>query len=160
MSASDILIRDSDVFICEAFKQILVNPPAQLEQKLGSQARLAIATHLAQLPPEDQLGPAAMANHITEFCLRPGNEDLKEWLGEIYDRLAEDGIDKLVKQTLDPGDEADAGTEMETILLTNESRDIWQFLQNWATEELNQSNQANQTQVQGQTNQANQNASN
>ncbi len=163
MSASDTLsddINDGDIFICEAFKQILVNPPAELEQRLGSQARLAIATHLAQLPPEYQLDPAAMANHITEFCQRPGNEDLKEWLGEIFDRLDKDGIDKLDKQTLDPDDEADALPPRDIIVLNNESRDIWQSLQKWATEELNQNNQGNQTQVQGQGERGNQNASN
>jgi hypothetical protein len=159
MSSSDILISDSDIFICEAFKQILAKFPAELENKLGCQARPAIATYLTQLPPTEQLDPAAMANHITEFCQRPGNAELKEWLGETYDCLDQDGIDKLVKKTGDPGDEADALTETSR-MLSNEGRDICQFLQNWATEVLNQNNPDNQTQVQSQGNQRNQNASN
>ena len=73
--------------------------------------------------------------------------------------LDEDGIDKLVKKTGDPGDEADAPTETSR-MLSNEGRDICQSLQSWATEVLNQSNPGNQTQVQGQGNQGNQNASN
>lgn len=158
MSDSDILISDSDIFICEAFKQILANPPAQLEQKLGSQAPLAIATYLTRLPSEEQLDPAAMANHITAFCQLEGNEDLEEELGKIYDRLDKDGIDKLVKKTGDPGEEADAPTETGR-MLTNEGRDICQSLQHWATEVLNQNSQGNQTQAQGQGTQGNQNAS-
>ena len=155
MSSSDISISDSDIFICEAFKEILADSPAELDQ----QTRLNIATYLTQLPSADQFDPSLMANHITAFCQQPGNEALKEWLGEIYDRLDEDGIDKLVKKTGDPGDEADAPTETRR-MLSNEGRDICQSLQNWATEVLNQSNPGNQTQVQGQGNQGNQNASN
>lgn len=154
MSSNDISISDSDFFICKAFKQLLADSPAELDQ----QTRLNIAAYLTQLPPADQFEPTAMANHITEFCQQLGNEDLNEWLGEIYDRLDEDGIDKLVKKTGDPGDEADAPIETNRRLL-NEGRDICQSLQTWATEVLNQSNQRNQTQVQSQGNQGNQNAS-
>lgn len=144
MSGSDIVINNSDIFICEAFRQILTDTPAELEEKLGSQGRLAIATYLRQLPPEDQLNPDAMANHITKFCQQLGNEDLKEWLGNIYDRLDEDGIEKLVKKTGDPGDEADAPPEEDRNILQNEGRDICQSLQHWADEVQNQSNQGNQ----------------
>lgn len=159
MSSSDISIRDSDIFICEAFKQILANSPAEIEQKLGSQASPAIANYLTQLPSADKLNPAAMANHITAFCQRLGNETLKEWLGETYDRLDQDGINNLVKKTGDPGDEADAPTETSR-MLSNEGRDICQSLQSWATEVLNQNSQGNQAQVQNQGNQGNQDASN
>lgn len=159
MSSSDISIRDSDIFICEAFRQILANSPAEIEKKLNRQPSPAIAKYLTQLPPADKLNPAAMANHITAFCQRLGNEDLEEWLGEIYDGLDQDGINKLVKKTGDPGDEADAPTETSR-MLSNEGRDICQSLLTRATEVLTQTNQGNQTQVQSQGNQGNQNASN
>ena len=154
---------DSDLVICQAFHQILATPPAELEQKLGSQAHLAIATYLTQLPPQDHLDATAMAKHIGEFCHQPGNEALDEWFLDIfldiYKSLGADDIQKQIKNTKDPGDEADAPTETSR-MLSNEGRDICQSLQNWATEVLNQSNQGNQTQVQGQGDQGNQNASN
>ena len=74
-----------------------------------------------------------MADHITAFCEKPGNERLYEWLGEIYDRLDEDGIDKLVKKMGDPDDEVD-NKPIPTRMLNNEGREICQDLQNWATE--------------------------
>lgn len=161
MNDSHAFINDSDILICQAFKQLLINPPVELEEKLGSQARLAIATCLAQLPPEDKLDPDKMANHIAEFCQQPGNEELEECLGDIYNSLDKDGISNLLKKTNDPGDNADISTET-TRMLTNEGRDICQFLQGWAAEELNQSNQGNQivTTVGNQSNQGNQNVSN
>lgn len=159
MSGSDISISDSDIFICEAFKEILANSPAEQDKNLDSPARFAIASYLTQLPSVDKLDPSVMANHITAFCQRSGNENLKEWLGEIYDRLDEDGIDKLVKKTGDPGEEADAPTETDR-MLTNEGRDICQFIQTWANEELNQNNEGDRTQGQTQSDRGNQNASN
>ncbi|MEQ9483367.1 hypothetical protein [Coleofasciculus sp. F4-SAH-05] len=159
MSSSDSVIKDSDIFICEAFKQILNQPAVELEKTLGSQMPGDIRLYLRQLPSEDYQNPAAMANHITEFCQQPGNEALDEWLGEIYDGLDTDGIDKLVKKTGDPGEEADAPTETNRILI-NEARDICQYLQNWATQQLNQRNQGNNPPVQGQGKPGNQNAAN
>lgn len=150
---------DSDVVICQAFHQILATPPAKLEKKLSSQTYLAIATYLTQLPPQDHLDATAMAKHIGEYCHRPGNEVLDEWFLDIYNSLGADDIQKQVKNTKDPGDEADAPTEISR-MLSNEGRDICQSLQNLATELLNQSNQGNPTQVQGQGKQSNQNAPN
>ena len=77
MTGSDISISDSDIFICEAFKEILANSPAETDR-----------------------------------------------------------------------------------MLTNEGRDICQFIQTWATEELNQNNQGERTQVQPQGERGNKNASN
>ncbi len=159
MSSSDSVIRDHDIFICEAFKQILNQPPVELEKTLGSQMPGDIRLYLRQLPSEDYLNPAAMANHITEFCQQPGNEALNEWLEKIYGCLYADGIDKLVKKTGDPGPDVDAPTETKRILI-NEGRDICQYLQNWATQQLNQTNQGNNPPVQGQGKPGNQNAAN
>jgi hypothetical protein len=84
-----------------------------------------------------------MANHITAFCQKPGNESLNEWLGEIYDFLDEDGINQLVKKTGDPDDIATAISQNPRQRI-NESRDICQSLQSWANNVRNQSNQQNQ----------------
>jgi len=159
MSSSDSVITDSDIFICEAFKQILNQPLVELAKTLGSQMPYDIHLYLRQLPSEDYQNPAVMANHITDFCQQPGNETLDEWLGDIYDCLDTDGIDKLVKKTGDPGEEADAPTEPNRILI-NEGRDICQYLQNWATQQLNQTNQRNNSPVKGQSKPGNQNAAN
>ncbi|MFP4124737.1 MAG: hypothetical protein ACLFWI_27815 [Coleofasciculus sp.] len=159
MSSSDSVITDSDIFICEAFKQILTQPLVELEKTLGSQMPYDIHLYLRQLPSDDYQNPAVMASHITDFCQQPGNEALNEWLGDIYDCLDANGIDKLVKKTGDPGEEADAPTEPNRILI-NEGRDICQYLQNWATQQLNQTNQRNNPPVQGQGKPGNQNAAN
>lgn len=142
MSSSNILINDSDIFICEAFKKILDAPPAQMEEKLGSQARLAIASFLTQLPPADQLNASIMANHITAFC--EPNKILKEWLKKNYLLLNKDGITKIVKTNLDPGDEADAPPVVNADMLANKGRDICQDMQRWAAEFPSPSNQGNQ----------------
>ncbi|MGK7874624.1 MAG: hypothetical protein AB4426_15355 [Xenococcaceae cyanobacterium] len=141
MNDSDTII--SDFYICEAFKQILTASSAELEQKLDSQARQKIATYLVQLPSEDKLNPGTMANHITAFCQQPGNKNLYEWLGDIYDRLDKDSIDKILKKTGDPGEEADEQTETPRMLIQR-GRDICQDLQRLATEVQNQSNQGTQ----------------
>nr|WP_019488107.1 hypothetical protein [Kamptonema formosum] len=137
------MISDSDFFICEAFSQILASPPAELAEKFGSETPLAIANYLQNIPPAEQLDSAAMANYITAFCQKPGNENLNERLGEIYDSLDEDGIDKLVKKTGDPDDIATAISQNPRQRI-NESRDICQSLQSWANNVRNQTNQRNQ----------------
>ncbi|AVH66190.1 hypothetical protein [Nostoc sp. 'Peltigera membranacea cyanobiont' N6] len=161
MNDNDTFVNDSDILICQAFKQILTNPPVKLEEKLSNQVRFTIATYLAQLPLEEKLDPAKMANHITEFCQQPGNEYIEESLGDVYDSLDQDGIDNLVKKTGDPGDNVDDSTEIKR-MLANEGRDICQFLQGWANEELQQRNQINQNvaKVVNQKNQGNQNVPN
>ena len=126
---------DSDIFICEAFRQILVAPAAEVEEKLTGERRLAIANYLAGIPQSDKLDPEEMADRIAAFCEFPGNEDLEQWLGEIYDRLDPEGIDKIVKKTGDPGDEADAPPKRNRQILSNEGRDICEELQRWAQEE-------------------------
>lgn len=131
MSSKDIEMNNSDFFICAAFRQMLLDSDPETEGKLDRATAVSIANYLAQIPPEEQLEPAVMANHITEFCQQPGNERLYEWLGEIYDRLDEDGIDKLVKKTGDPDETADGPPQAERMLY-NEGRDICDFLQKWA----------------------------
>lgn len=158
MNDNDTSINDSDILICQAFKQILTNSPIKMKEKLTNQVGFTIATYLAQLPLEEKLDPAKMANHITEFCQRPGNEYMEECLGDVYDSLDMDGIDNLVKKTGDPGDNVDDSAEIKR-MLANEGRDICQFLQDWASEELQQSNQ-NGAKVVNQNNQGNQNVSN
>lgn len=138
-----MMISDSDILICKAFSQILTIPPAQLAEKIGSETTLAIANYLQNIPPIEQLDSAVMANHITAFCQKPGNQNLKDWLGEIYCSLDEDGIDNLVKKTGDPDDTATAISQNPRQRI-NESRDICQSLQDWANNVLNQSNQGNQ----------------
>lgn len=134
---------DSDFFICEAFRQILVSSGMEGDRQLNEETTVSLANYLAQLPPQDHLNPAIMANHITAFCQQPGNEELKEWLGEVYDRLDRDGIDKLVKKTGDPGPEVDS-KPITPRLLYNEGRNACQFLQKWATEVQTQNVQGNQ----------------
>lgn len=158
MNDNDTSINDSDILICQAFKQILTNPPIKMKEKLTNQVGFTIATYLAQLPLEEKLDPAKMANHITEFCQRPGNEYMEECLGDVYDSLDMDGIDNLVKKTGDPGDNVDDSAEIKRMLV-NEGRDICQFLQGWASEELQQSNQ-NGAKVVNQKNQGNKNVPN
>ncbi|MEQ9623784.1 hypothetical protein [Coleofasciculus chthonoplastes] len=153
------VIEDRDIFICEAFKQILNQPAVELEKTLGSQMPGDIRLYLRQLPSEEYQNPAAMANHITEFCQQPGNEALNEWLEKICNCLYKYGIDKLVKKTGDPGPDVDAPTETKRILI-NEGRDICQYLQNWATQQVNQRHQGNNPPVQGQGKPGNQNAAN
>jgi len=143
VSSSDIVISDSDIFICEAFRQILATPTAELIEKLGSKAPLAITNYLESIPQHEQLNAEIMANHITAFCQQPGNENLNEWLGTIYDSLDENGIDKVVKKTGDPDDKATAIAPNSRQRL-NESRDICQFLQDWAKKDVqDDSNQGN-----------------
>jgi hypothetical protein len=158
MNNNDTFINDSDTLICKAFKQILTNPPIKMKEKLTNQIGFTIATYLAQLPLEEKLDPAKMANHITEFCQQPGNEYMEECLGDVYDSLDMDGIDNLVKKTGDPGDNVDDSAETKR-MLANEGRDICQFLQVWANEEIKQSNQVNQN-VTKVVNQGNQNVPN
>ncbi|MBW4679430.1 MAG: hypothetical protein KME19_04865 [Microcoleus vaginatus WJT46-NPBG5] len=134
---------NSDIFICEAFRQILATPLSELEEKFGKEVPLIIAEYLQNIPPAEKLDSAVMANHITAFCQKPGNENLYEWFGEIYDSLDEDGLDKLEKKTGDPDDIATAPTENPG-LLYNESRDICQSLQDWAKNVPNPSTQENQ----------------
>jgi uncharacterized membrane-anchored protein YjiN (DUF445 family) len=158
MNENDTSSNDSDILICQAFKQILTSPPIKMKEKLTNQVSFTIANYLAQLPLEEKLDPAKMANHITEFCQQPGNEYIEECLGDVYDSLDRDGIDTLVKKTGDPGDNVDDSTEIKR-MLANEGRDICQSLQGWASEELQQSNQ-NGAKVVNQKNQGNQNVSN
>ncbi|MFN6571101.1 hypothetical protein [Dendronalium sp. ChiSLP03b] len=141
MNNSDI--QDTDFFMCEAFKQILTSPKVELEQKLGSGASHVIANYLTTLPSEDFQDPAIMANRIAAFCQRPENKNLQDWWGEIYDRLDEDGIDIFVKKSRDPGEEADDEPET-TQIITNEGRDICQYLERWAQEVKSQDTQGNQ----------------
>ena len=133
MSNSENKMSDSDFFICAAFREMLGLSGTEEQKKIDRETAISIAHYLTELPPEDKLNPAAMANHITAFCQQPGNEQLNEWLGGIYDRLDEDGIDKLVKKTGDPDDEAD-GHPITKQMLENEGRDACQDLEKWATE--------------------------
>jgi hypothetical protein len=158
MNDNDTSINDCDILICQAFKQLLTNPPINVKEKLTNQVGVTIATYLAQLPLEEKLVPAKMANHITGFCQRPGNEYMEECLGDVYDSLDMDGIDTLVKKTGDPGDNVDDSAEIKR-MLANEGRDICQFLQDWASEELQQSHQ-NGANVVNQNNQGNKNVPN
>ncbi|MEQ8382286.1 MAG: hypothetical protein RH949_07950 [Coleofasciculus sp. A1-SPW-01] len=147
------------ILICQAFGQMLENSTTELEEKLTTNTRVAIARYFTQLPEEDRLNPSIMAIKIGHFCYSPGHENLKIWLLRIYNRLGIDDIQKVVKKTGDPGEEADAPTEPNRILI-NEGRDICQYLQNWATQQLNQTNQRNNPPVQGQGKPGNQNAAN
>ncbi|MEQ8996648.1 MAG: hypothetical protein RID53_09115 [Coleofasciculus sp. B1-GNL1-01] len=147
------------IIICQAFGQLLENSTTELEEKLTTNTRVAIARHLTQLPDEDRSNPLIMAKNIGEFCYRPGHENLKKWLLRLYNRLGTDDIQKLVKKINDPGEGADAPPETKRILI-NEGRDICQYLQNWATQQLNQTNQRNNPPVQGQGKPGNQNAAN
>ena len=140
MSENDILIENSDFFICKAFKEIITEGN-ELENKLGSQARLAIVNYLVELPSEEYENPSAIANHISAFCQRSGNESLYKWLLEIYNRLDETGIEKILKKTGDPGEQAEAPPQMKRIIL-NEARDICQELERLAKEEKDNNNQS------------------
>ncbi len=121
----------SDFYICKAFKEILATTPAVFKQTVNTPSYQNILAYLAQLPKAERNDPAKMANYITDFCQQPGNESLNDWLGEVYDRLDKDGIDKLVKKPRDPGEEAD--DEPETMrLIVQKSRDICQELQQLA----------------------------
>lgn len=138
-------MNDSDFFICAAFRELLVNPSPEYQEKITPKTANSIAQYLSQLPAEDRQNPPVMANHITAFCQQPENEELYEWLGEIYDRLDTDGIDTLVKKTGDPSDEADSESIAERMLY-NESRDICDDLQKWADEQEKDSGNKNDTQ--------------
>lgn len=141
MNNSDI--QDTDLLMCAAFQEILTASKDELEQKLNSKAHLAIAKYFIKLPSKDFQNPAVMANHIAEYCQQPGNENLQDWWGEIYDKLDEDGIDIFVKKSRDPGEEADEQPNTQRII-TNESRNICQYLEDWAKEVFSQDKQGNQ----------------
>ena len=146
MSTRDIVIEDSDFFMCEAFRQIATASDAELERQLdvnGSTVRLAIARYLSGLPLTDFQNPAVMANRIAEFCQKPGCERLEEWWGDLYNQLDTDGIDAVLKTSLDPGEEADDEPETQRTL-TNEGRDICQQLERWAKEVESQNHPGNQ----------------
>ena len=140
MNNSDI--QKIDFFMCAAFKQILTSPKDELEQKLGRNAHIAIAKYLQSLPLNDLHNPAIMKNHIAIYCQQKGNETLHQWWGEVYRGLHKDGIDKLVKKSLDPSEEADDEPETQRVI-TNEGRDICKYLEDWAKDTLNQENQGN-----------------
>ena len=143
MSSSDTEMNDRDDFICEAFGQILAGSATE-SRRLNPETARAITTYLAQLPPEDQLKPAVMANHITAFCLQPGNEELDEWLGEVYDRLDPEGIQNVVKKTGDPDDTADGPSKMPR-KEDNEGRDICLKLQTLVRQIQDQDQNQSQT---------------
>ncbi|MDJ0713993.1 MAG: hypothetical protein QNJ54_07210 [Prochloraceae cyanobacterium] len=142
MSNNDILIEDSsDFFICKAFHEI-ITAGKELENKLGNQARLAIANYLVKIPSEEYEDPSAIANRITAFSQRSsGNKRLNEWLGKIYDRLDETGIEKILKKTGDPGEEAEEDPKMTTNI-SNEARDICKDIERCAKEERDNNNQS------------------
>jgi hypothetical protein len=145
MSSSKINMNNSDFFICKAFREMLIGVDTENKLQLDSETVVSLANYLAQIPPAEQLQPSVMANHITKFCQQPGNEQLNEWLGEIYDRLDEDGIDKLVKKTGDPGETADDSSQAKQILY-NDSRDIFDFLQKRVSKNQNTPEKQNEQQ--------------
>ncbi|HEY9801662.1 MAG TPA: hypothetical protein V6D25_14995 [Leptolyngbyaceae cyanobacterium] len=136
---------DTDTLMCKAFKEIVALPASEIEQKLGSEARVSIANYLNNLPAQDFQNPNVMANHISVFCLSPENKNLRDWWREIYYRLNKDGINKIVKKSLDPGEEADDEPETQN-LISNEGRDICLYLERWAQEVKNQDNQSQDNQ--------------
>jgi hypothetical protein len=132
----------SNLYICEAFKEILLTPPAEFQQIVITPSYQNIIAYLAQLPQTEQNEPAKMANHIASFCQQPNNKNLYDWLRKNYARLNQDGINTLVKNSRDPGEEAD--DEPETMrLILQKSRDICQELQQLAAGQT-QSNPENQ----------------
>ena len=132
-----------DVYTCEALRQILTAYTNNQEQKIDSAVYEQLFAYLQQLPSEDFHEPARMANHITSFCQQPENKILYEWLGEIYDRLDDNGIEKIVKQTLDPGDKADKEPDSSRII-QQKGRDICQNLERLVGEWQEQNNREQQ----------------
>lgn len=122
-----------DILICQAFDRLLSTPSTEFEAKLGSQIPLTIAKYIAELPPEEIFDSSVMANRISEFCERPENEALDDWFLDIFNSLAKDDIQTLVKKTGDPGDEADAPIKSQT---PNEVRDAGVSLAKWSLEIL------------------------
>lgn len=149
MSSSKINMNNSDFFICKAFREMLIGVDTENKLQLDSETVVSLANYLAQIPPAEQLQLSVMANRITKFCQQPGNEQLSECLGQIYDRLDRDGIDKLVKKTGDPGETADDSSQAKQIL-DNEGRDICDFLQQWVSKNQNPPKKENEQQPKSQ----------
>ncbi len=135
------MIEDNDFFICKAFKEIITSGD-ELENKLGNKARFAIANYLLEIPPEEYENPSAIANHISAFCQRSGNESLYNWLLEIYNRLDETGIEKILKQNRDPGEQAEKDPQMSNILIYNEARETSRYIKRWLKKERDNNNQS------------------
>ncbi len=140
---SELHFQTRDVYTCEAFKQILTAYTKNREQNIDSAIYEQLFAYFKQLPSEELLDPAIMANHITSFCQQPENKILYEWLGEIYDRLDDNGIEKIVKQTLDPGDQADQEPDSSRII-QQKGRDICQDLERLVDEWQEPNNQDKQ----------------
>ncbi|MGL4498079.1 MAG: hypothetical protein ACRCU2_03370, partial [Planktothrix sp.] len=94
---------------------------------------LEIVKFLSNIPPEDQLNPAAMVKHIGSYCYQPGHEVLKEFYLKSYNSINPEDIKCIEKKTGDPDDEAD-GPSTAQKMLENEGRDACQDIEKWATE--------------------------
>lgn len=121
-----------EILICQAFKELLINPPLELSYSLGKQGFFQIANFLINIPVVDKLNISQMVEHIGSYLYQPGHEVLKEFYLRTYQQINPEDIQTIVKKIGDPDDEAD-NTSI-TKRLDNEGRDILEYLQKWATE--------------------------
>lgn len=106
-----------------AFKELLKNTPDELSNRIGEEGFFELANYfLNNIPPEDQLNPAAMVNHIVFYCDQTGHEVFEEFYLQTYNTINSEDIQAVVKKTGAPGDEAD-GPSITKQMLENEGRD-------------------------------------
>jgi hypothetical protein len=125
-------INSRQVLSLRVFQELLKNPPVELYNSIGEEGFLEIAKFLSNIPPEDQLNPAAMVKRIGEYCYQSGHEVLKEWYLKTYQSINSEDIQAVVKKTGDPDETADAPSQAKQMLY-NEGRDTCKSLQEWAS---------------------------
>lgn len=127
--------------MCEAFRLLLEQPPAELYDSIGEAGFQEIANFLTKISPEDRLNHSAMVEHIAEYCYRPGNEVLKKWYLKSYNSIAPEDIQAVLKKTGDAGDHRPSMTSSPNTIVAEEVLHTCEYLQQWAIEFLKQNQQ-------------------
>ena len=126
---------DRKSFICEAFRLLLEQPPAEIYNSIGEAGFQEIANFLTNISPEDQLNPSAIVEHIAEYCYQPGNEVLKKWYLKSYNSIAQEDIQNVIKKTGDAGDRPSM-TSVSNSVVPEEVLQSFKSMQHWAIEFL------------------------
>jgi len=128
------------LLICEAFRLLIEQPPAELYNSIGEAGFQEIANFLTNISPEDQLNPSAIVEHIAEYCYQPGNEVLKKWYLKSYNSIAQEDIQNVLKKTGDAGDRPSM-TSFSNSVVAEEVLQSCKSMQHWAIEFLKHNRQ-------------------
>ena len=137
---------DRNVLMGKAFTLLLEQPPAELYDSIGEAGFQEIANFLTKISPEDRLNHSAMVEHIAEYCYQPGNEVLKKWYLKIYNSIAQEDIQAVLKKTGDAGDRPST-TSLPNSEVAEEVVQIFESMQRWAIEFLKQNQQKREPQL-------------